>query len=125
ALFDRLDAETHGEVALADAGRALDEQGLGVADPAAGGEQVDLAALDRGLEGEVELRQRLSGGKARQAQSRLHAPGLSHADLGFEKGVEGVVRAGVFLDGLGEHARSGVSNRLSASQELITEVPVA
>jgi hypothetical protein len=54
-VLDGLEAETDGEVALADAGRAEDDDVLAVFDEVAGGEVVDLLLVERGLVCEVEL----------------------------------------------------------------------
>lgn len=51
-------------------------------------EVLDHLALDRSLEGEVELLERLSGREACRLNPRLAAVGLTRTDLGGEDGLE-------------------------------------
>jgi hypothetical protein len=54
-----LDPEGDGQVRLAHAGRAEQDDVLAVRDEPAGGQVLDPLAVDRGLEGEVEVLDRL------------------------------------------------------------------
>ena len=56
-VLDGLHAERHGEVALADAGRAHDEHVVGLAHEGARGQGLELRSVGRGLEGPVEALQ--------------------------------------------------------------------
>jgi len=51
---DRRATERHGQMGLADAGRARQQQRVAVGDEAPRGEVADLRPVDRGLGGEVE-----------------------------------------------------------------------
>ena len=66
---DRLAAERHGEVRLADPGRPQQQHRLAVGDQAAGGELADLRLVDRRLGSEVEAVQIAHGREARQPKA--------------------------------------------------------
>ncbi len=61
AVLDGFDTKRDGEMALADPGRSEEQHVLGRADIGAGRERIDLAAVDAGLEREVEALERLTG----------------------------------------------------------------
>jgi len=66
-------------------------------------EVLDDLALDRTLEGEVELLERLSGRKARRLDPRLAAVRLARGDLAREHRLqEALVRPGLLAGALGE-----------------------
>ena len=71
-----------------------------LADPGAGGQRLDAALLDRGLEGEVEIAQRLAHGQAGEPQRGLDAPQLALGGLGGEQPIEEAVRRQILLDRL-------------------------
>ena len=79
------DAERDRQVGLAGAGRAEQDDVL------AAGEEVELAevqhrvAAERGLEGEVELLERLAGGEARGLDPGLAAVAVAAVDLGLQQ----------------------------------------
>ena len=75
---------------FADAGRTKDEDILGVRHKVPSGELADQALVDRGLEFEVELVERLDGRKVRDLQSHRGARPLLGLDLLPEYGVEEV-----------------------------------
>src|SRR5437773_6361095 len=69
AALDRFEAEPHGEVGFADAGRAEQDDIFPVLDEVAGGERLDLLLVERGLVAEVEGLEALDEGKAGQARA--------------------------------------------------------
>jgi hypothetical protein len=83
--LDGFDAEGDGQMGLADAGRPEQDDILGALDEAQPGELPDLLAVDRGLELEVELVQRLDPGQAGEFEAALDAPLMAAAPLGFER----------------------------------------
>jgi hypothetical protein len=62
ARLDGFDPEGDGQIGLAHAGRAEEDDILGTLDEAEAGELADLLAVDRGLKIEVELIQALDPG---------------------------------------------------------------
>src|SRR5216110_2458878 len=105
AALDRFEAEPHGEVGFADAGRAEQDDIFPVLDEVAGGERLDLLLVERGLVAEVEGLEALDEGKAGQA--RAHGDvlgGLGGHFLGEhevqEVGVGRLLRRGVLQQGL-------------------------
>jgi hypothetical protein len=60
AELDRPHAEAHEQMTLPHPGRALQQDDLGVPDPGAGRQRLDPGALDRRLEGEIEVLERLA-----------------------------------------------------------------
>ena len=73
---------------LADTGRALNQQGVALADPGTGAERLDAATLDRRLEGEVEVAQGVPTRKPGQAQGRLDPPLFTTVELDSEQLIE-------------------------------------
>ena len=92
AVLDRPHAERDRQVRLADAGRPLDQERAVLADPLAGRQRLDAAALERRLEGEVEVGQRLSGRQPREHERGPHPPLVALAQLVLEQPVEEAVR---------------------------------
>jgi len=82
--LDGLDAEGDGEVGLADAGRAEQDDVLGALDEAQAGELPDLLAVDRGLEVEVELIEALDPGQPGQLEAALDAALMPPPPLGLQ-----------------------------------------
>ena len=101
-MLDGLDAQADRQMAFADAGWALDQDGLGRTDVGAGGQGIDARALDRGLEREVEVGQRLAVGQARQPQCGAHAPSFARLVLGLEQRIDHGVGRMAFLDRFAE-----------------------
>jgi hypothetical protein len=84
AGLDGFDAEGDGEVGLADAGQAEEQDVLSALDEAEPGELADLPAVDRGLKVEVELVQALDPGQTRQLQTALDAALVPAPPLGLQ-----------------------------------------
>ena len=61
---------------------------LVLVDEVQAGQGHDAVAVERGLEREVEARQRLDGGQPRHLESSLDTPPLPHGDLLGEQGVD-------------------------------------
>ena len=88
---------------LADPGRPQDDHIVGQLDEAGGGQFLDLAAIEGGLEVEIVLLQGLEPGEAGQAQAGLDAALLAALPLdGQGPGQEGrvvqVLAGGLFAD---------------------------
>jgi hypothetical protein len=81
ARFDDGPAERNREVCLADAGRAQDQDIFRLGEKAAGGELADQPLIDRGLEFETEILQRLHGWEVRDLESHRDAGALLRVDL--------------------------------------------
>jgi len=62
-------------------------------------EVLDDLPLERALEAEVELFERLAGGEARRLDPRLAAMALARGDLGCEQRLSEALVAPVFLAG--------------------------
>ena len=56
--------------------------------------RVDLLPLDRGLEAEVEVLQRLDGRKTARSHGRGEAPAVAQCDLGGQQPLDGFGRGG-------------------------------
>jgi hypothetical protein len=82
------DGQADGEHGLADPGWAEEADIRLVLDEAEGGEVADLAGVQVGLEGEVELIEALVVGQARQLQGVGEPPALPHADLFLQQQVD-------------------------------------
>ena len=78
---DGFDAECHGQVAFAGAGLADEVDHLVAIDEVELGECQDTIAVERGLEGEVEARQRLDDTQPGHLQCRLDAAGLTDGEF--------------------------------------------
>ena len=78
------------------------EQRAILADPLTGGERLDPRAFDRGLEGEVEVAERLPGRQTREAQRSLQPSFLAAIELGVEEPVNDLVGGDVVLDGIAD-----------------------
>ncbi len=89
AALGRVDGEADGEVGLADAGWAEEDDVFLALDEAELVEALNLLMLDRGLEAEVEVGERLHGGQARGAHGGLQTPIVSERDLGTEQILDG------------------------------------
>ena len=74
-------AEGDGEMRLADAGRAEEQDILGLGDEAAGGELANQPLIDGGLEFEVELFERLHRREVRDLDAHGDALALLGGDL--------------------------------------------
>jgi hypothetical protein len=72
-------------VGLAYAGRPEQVDVVGALDEAQPGELPGLLAIDRGLELEIELIQRLHPGQPSEPEPALDAPLMAAAPLGFER----------------------------------------
>jgi hypothetical protein len=70
---------------LAHPGRAKQDDVLGALDETEAGQLPQLLAIDRGLEVEIELVQRLDPGQPRQLEAALHAPLMASAPFGFQR----------------------------------------
>ena len=79
---------------LADAGRAEEDDVLLPLQEPEFVERVDLLALDRGLEAEVEVRERLDRRKTARPHGRSQAPAVAQRDLGGQEPLDGLGRGG-------------------------------
>ena len=99
------------EVGLAGAGRAEQDDVLAGVQEVELAEVLDDLALDRALEGEVELLERLAGGEARGLDAALAAVALARGDLGREQDLGEALIAPLLLartlGELGQRARGG------------------
>ena len=84
ARLDGLDAQGDGEMGLADAGRAEQDDVLGALDEAQAGELAHLLAVDRGLEVEVELVQALGPRQPGQLEPALDPALVPAPPLGLQ-----------------------------------------
>jgi hypothetical protein len=107
-------AEGHGQVRLADTGRAQQEQGIAIGDPAAGGKIADLLGVERGLGVELEAVEGTDEGELGDTEAHLDAPLLAMADLGLAKQVERVADREVATSGLVQKTVEPVAHRLQA-----------
>ena len=89
---------------LADAGRAEEDDVLPALHEAEFVERVDLFALDRRLEGEVEVRQGLHARQPAGAHGRLEAATVAQRDLGGQEPLDGLGRGRAAALDPGEHA---------------------
>ena len=78
----RGDGQTDREVRLADAGRAEEDHVFLPLEEPEFVERVDLLPLDRGLEAEIEVRERLDRRKPARSHGRGQAPAVAQRDLG-------------------------------------------
>ena len=105
------DAERDREVGLAGAGRAEQDDVLFAGEEVELAEVQDRGLLDRALEAEVELLQRLSGGEARGLDPALAAVAVAAVGLGLQQRGGEVLIAPVLgagaLGELGQRARRG------------------
>ena len=90
AGLDRLEAETHGQVRLADARRAEHDDVFAMLDEVTAAERLDLFFVERGLIAEVEGLQALHEGEARQVGPHRDVLGGLGGDLFGEERVEEV-----------------------------------
>src|SRR5215831_10899609 len=84
AGLDRLDPERDGQMRLADAGRAEQDDVLGALDEAETSQLADLLAIDRRLKVEIELLQALHPGEPGELEAALHPALVPAAPLGLE-----------------------------------------
>ncbi len=101
AVLDRLEAERDGEVSLADAGWAEQQDVGGIGHERHGRKLTDLALVDRGLEGEVELGQGPLEGQMGESGAGGEVAGaaggsLSPEEVGEQVGVRGLLLGGGF-----------------------------
>src|SRR5262249_3078812 len=82
--LDGLDAEGDGEMRLADAGRAEEDDVLGALDEAQAGQLAELLAVDRGLKVEIKLVERLDPRQPGQLEPALDAALVPAAPLGLQ-----------------------------------------
>ena len=114
------DAERDGEMALAGAGRAEQDDVL------AAGEEVELAevqhvvAADRGLKAEVELLERLSGREAGGLDAALAAVAVAAVDFGLQKRGSELLKAPLIGAGaIGKlRQRAGGGGRLQRPEQV-------
>ena len=114
------DPERDREVRLAGAGRAEQDDVL------AAGEEVELAevqhrvAADRGLEGEVELLERLAGGEAGGLDAALAAVAVAAVGLGLQqRGGELLIAPLLGAGAIGELGqRPGRGRRLERAEQV-------
>ena len=99
--FGRRDREAYGQVSLPDPGRTEQDHVLPSVQEAELVQALDLLALDGGLEGEVELVQRLHRRQPRGAHGGLETAVVAQHDLGVQE----------LLDGLGRRDRAAVGLR--------------
>jgi len=88
AVGHRLDPEPKGEVGLADARRSEQQDVLPPPRELAGGQQLDLAAVDPTGKGEVEGLEGFHRGQPGELQGGLHPPLLAGVALGGQHEVE-------------------------------------
>ena len=69
---------------------------------------LDLLAFDAGLEGKIELGQRLHGGQARGAHGGLQAAVVAQHDLGLQQLLDGLAGGGAAVVGLREDIVDGL-----------------
>ncbi len=103
ALLNRSDAQTHAKMRLAHTRRPLDQDRLRRANPSTGGQRVDARALDRGLEGKVEVLQRLAGRQVGQPQRGLHPSRLTAGQLRLKQQIEEGMRRDLLAHGIAQH----------------------
>ena len=70
--------------------------------------RVDLLPLDRGLEAEVEVLQRLDGRKTARSHGRGEAPAVAQRDLGGQQQLDGLGRGGSAAVHACEHLVEGL-----------------
>jgi hypothetical protein len=97
--------------------RPLEQDGLGVAHPGAGGQRVDVRALDRRLEGEVEVLERLAERQVGDLERGLHPPLLAAGELGGQQLVEEGVRRDLGTDRLAEQLPEPLGGIAAAERE--------
>ena len=93
------DAERDGEVGLAGAGRAEQDDVLAAGEEVQLGEVQDGVAAQRGLKGEVEFLDRLAGREAGGLDAGLAAVAVAAVDLGLEQGGGELLIAPLFVAG--------------------------
>jgi hypothetical protein len=103
-MLDGLETEADGQVGLADAGRAEQDDILAVLDEVAAAECLDLLLVERRLLAEVEGVQALHEGEARQVGPHRDVLGRLRGDLFGEErveevGVRGLLGGGVLEQG--------------------------
>ncbi len=91
-------------MALAGAGLADEVDHLVLVDEIQAGQRHDAVAVERGLEREVEARERLDGGEPGHLQRSLDASPLADGELLGEQGVDRLNRAGSAALELPNHA---------------------
>ena len=124
ALLDGLDAEADGQVRFTDTRWPLDEHGFGVAYPGAGGERLDTAALDGGLERVVEVRQGLSRRQARQLQRGAYAACLTPTEFGLEQLLEELMGGDRLFDGIAQQRIELLSSMRTAERGELIARPI-
>ena len=92
AALDRLDGQGRGEVRLAGAHRAEEDDVARSRDPGAAPEVLDASALEAVGTSPVELRERLGRREARGAEAALDGVLGARGDLGIEQRTEEVER---------------------------------
>ena len=102
AVLHSLDAQGDGQMCFPHTRGSLDEEGLAGAQPGAGGQGLDARALDGGLEGEVEVAERLAGGQAGELERGADAPLLAFGELVGQQAIQEGVRGQLLAVGLGQ-----------------------
>src|SRR5215216_1569773 len=107
-------------VRLAGAGRAQEDDVLARVQEVELAEVLDDLALDRALEGEVELLERLAGGEARGLDAALAAMALPGGDLGREQDLgEALIAPLLLARTLGQlRQRAGGGRRLERPEQV-------
>ena len=108
ARLGRRDREAYGQVGLPDPGRAEQDHVLASIDEAELVQAVDLFALDAGLEGEVELIERLHRGQPGGAHGGFEPAVVAQRDLGAEQLLDGLGRGDRAAIDLGQDAVDGL-----------------
>ena len=95
-VCDGLDAQGHREMRLAHARRTEKDHVLTVCQEAQRGQLLDLFAVDRWLEVEVEIGQRFNEWKMRQPGLRQHSPFGARGGFGIQQAIQ-EIEVGEFL----------------------------
>ena len=103
----RGDGQTDRQMCLADAGRAEEHDVLLALQEAELVKRVDLLPLDRGLEAEVEVRERLDRRKTARSHGGGEAPAVAQRDLGGQEPLDGFCRGGSAAVHAGKHLVEG------------------
>ena len=104
----RGDREAYGQMSLPDPGRPEQDHVLAAIDEAELVQALDLLALDAGLEGEVELIERLDRGQPGGTHGCPEPTVVAQRDLGAEQLLDGLGRRDRAAVDLGEDAVDGL-----------------